>query len=109
MIMEEKKDKMADVMQFVVFAIESAAQKTGIDSTELYNRLQRLNLVQSALVEGYDMLHTQGRPFIANYVIDTLNNWERQEKEKESNITMGDTYIVNELVNEISGSNKETK
>ena len=107
--MEEKKDNMADVMQFVVFAIESAAQKTGIDSTELYNRLQRLNLVQSALVEGYDMLHTQGRPFIANYVSDTLNNWERQEKEKESNITMGDTYIVNELVNEISGSNKETK
>ena len=107
--MEEKKDNMADVMQFVVFAIESAAQKTGIDSTELYNRLQRLNLVQSALVEGYDMLHTQGRPFIANYVIDTLNNWERQEKEKESNITMGDTYIVNELVNEISGSKKETK
>ena len=85
MIMEEKKDKMADVMQFVVFAIESAAQKTGIDSTELYNRLQRLNLVQSALVEGYDMLHTQGRPFIADYVIDTLNNWERQEKEKGGN------------------------
>ena len=83
--MEEKKDNMADVMQFAVFAIESAAQKTGIDSTELYNRLQRLNLVQSALVEGYDMLHTQGRPFIANYVIDTLNNWERQEKEKGSN------------------------
>ena len=85
MIMEEKKDNMADVMQFVVFAIESAAQKTGIDSTELYNRLQRLNLVQSALVEGYDMLHTQGRPFIADYVIDTLNNWERQEKEKGGN------------------------
>ena len=83
--MEEKKDNMADVMQFVVFAIESAAQKTGIDSTELYNRLQRLNLVQSALVEGYDMLHTQGRPFIADYVIDTLNNWERQEKEKGGN------------------------
>ena len=83
--MEEKNGNMADVMQFVVFAIESAAQKTGIDSTELYNRLQRLNLVQSALVEGYDMLHTQGRPFIANYVIDTLNNWERQEKMKGSN------------------------
>ena len=76
---------MADVMQFVVFAIESAAQKTGIDSTELYNRLQRLNLVQSVLVEGYDMLHTQGKHFIADYVIDTLNNWERQEKEKGGN------------------------
>lgn len=83
--MEEKKDNMADVMQFVVFAIESAAQKTGIDSTELYNRLQRLNLVQSVLVEGYDMLHTQGKPFIEDYVIDTLNNWERQEKEKGGN------------------------
>ena len=83
--MEEKNGNMADVMQFVVFAIESAAQKTGIDSTELYNRLQRLNLVQRVLVEGYDMLHTRGRPFIADYVIDTLNNWERQEKMKGSN------------------------
>ena len=72
--MEEKKDNMADVMQFVVFAIESAAQKADISSTELYNRLQRLNLVQGVLVEGYDMLHTQGKPFIADYVIDTLNN-----------------------------------
>ena len=76
---------MADVMQFVVFAIESAAQKTGIDSTDLYDRLERWNLVQSVLVEGYDMLHTQGKPFIADYVIDTLNNWERQEKEKGGN------------------------
>ena len=83
--MEEKKDNMADVMQFVVFAIESAAQKADISSTELYNRLQRLNLVQSALVEGYDMLHTQGRPFIADYVIDTINKWERQEKEEGCN------------------------
>ena len=83
--MEEKNGNMADVMQFVVFAIESAAQKTGIDSTELYNRLQRLNLVQNALVEGYEMLHTQGKPFIADYVIETLNNWERQEKMKGSN------------------------
>ena len=53
------------------------------------------------------MLHTQGRPFIADYVSDTLNNWERQEKEKESNITMGDTYIVNELVNEIMDNKKK--
>ena len=78
MIMEEKKDKMADVMQFVVFAIESAAQKTGIDSTELYNRLQRLNLVQSALVEGYDMLHTQGRPLYGGRLFrgSYLHRWQ---------------------------------
>ena len=76
---------MADVMQFVVFAIECATQKADISSTELYNRLQRLNLVQNALVEGYEMLHTQGKPFIADYVIETLNNWERQEKMKGSN------------------------
>lgn len=83
--MEEKKDDIADVMQFVIFAIECTAQKYGIASTELYNRLQRLNLVQNVLVEGYDMLHTQGKPFIADYVIETLNNWERQEKEKGGN------------------------
>lgn len=79
---EHGSHKMDDVMQFVVFAIECAAAKAGIPSPELYNRLQRLDIVDQVLIDAYDMLHTQGRPFIADYVLETLANWEKSEKEK---------------------------
>lgn len=65
-----------EIMQFVVFAIESAAQRMDISSTELYNRLEQQNLIENFLVDCYDTLHTQGKDYIANSVIETLHNWE---------------------------------
>lgn len=53
------------VMEFVIFAIESAAQKLGIPAPTLYNRLEKLNLIRQYLISGYDMLHTQSREYIA--------------------------------------------
>ncbi|WP_410318419.1 DUF3791 domain-containing protein, partial [Klebsiella pneumoniae] len=52
-------------MEFVIFAIESAAQKLGIPAPTLYNRLEKLNLIRQYLISGYDMLHTQSREYIA--------------------------------------------
>ena len=52
------------VMEFVIFAIESAAQKLGIPAPTLYNRLEKLNLIRQYLISGYDMLHTQSREYI---------------------------------------------
>ena len=70
------------LMEFVVFAIESAAQKTGIPAPVLYNRLEKVNLISRYLIEGYDMLHTQSRDYIADTLIEALNNWESYYKEK---------------------------
>ena len=70
------------IMEFVVFAIESAAQKTGIPAPILYNRLEKVNLISRYLIEGYDMLHTQSREYIADTLIEALNNWEKYYKEK---------------------------
>ncbi|MCS2891940.1 DUF3791 domain-containing protein [Parabacteroides sp. AF14-59] len=70
------------IMEFVVFAIESAAQKTGIPAPTLYNRLEKVNLISRYLIEGYDMLHTQSRDYIADTLIEALNNWESYYKEK---------------------------
>ena len=38
------------VMEFVIFAIESAAQKLGIPAPTLYNRLEKLNLIRQYLI-----------------------------------------------------------
>ena len=70
------------VMEFVIFAIESAAQKLGIPAPTLYNRLEKLNLIRQYLISGYDMLHTQSREYIADTLVEVLENWEAHYKEK---------------------------
>lgn len=70
------------VMEFVIFAIESAAQKLGIPAPTLYNRLEKLNLIRQYLISGYDMLHTQSREYIADTLVEALENWEAYYKEK---------------------------
>lgn len=70
------------IMEFVVFAIESAAQKTGVPAPILYNRLEKVDLISRYLIGGYDMLHTQSREYIADTLIEALDNWEKYYKEK---------------------------
>ncbi len=70
------------VMEFVIFAIESAARKLDIPAPNLYNRLEKLNLIRQYLISGYDMLHTQSREYIADTLVEALENWEAYYKEK---------------------------
>lgn len=75
------------VMEFVIFAIESAAQKLGIPAPTLYNRLEKLNLIRQYLISGYDMLHTQSREYIvADTLVEALENWEAHYKEKGESV-----------------------
>lgn len=70
------------IMEFVIFAIESAAQKMGIPAPVLYNRLEKQNLIRQYLINGYDMLHTQSREYIADTLVEALENWEAHYMEK---------------------------
>lgn len=70
------------IMEFVIFAIESAAQKMGIPAPSLYNRLEKLDLIRQYLINGYDMLHTQSREYIADTLVEALENWEAHYMEK---------------------------
>ena len=72
-----------EIMQFVVFAIECAAEKMGKSSKDIYNRLQKVGLIDNYLIKGYDMLHTQGKAYIADVVIEALHNWEEYARQKK--------------------------
>ncbi len=64
------------IMEFVIFAIESAAQKMNIPAPDLYKRLENVDLINRYLIGGYDMLHTQDRDYVASTLIEALENWE---------------------------------
>lgn len=80
---ESNTNVTPEIMQFVVFAIESAAEKMGESSKDIYNRLQKVGLIDNYLIKGYDMLHTQGKAYIADVVIEALHNWEEYARQKK--------------------------
>lgn len=67
---------MHDRMQFAIFAIEAAAQKYGLNSSALYQRLKHLDLISQRLLADYELLHTQSKDYIADDLMETLQNWE---------------------------------
>ena len=80
---ESNTNVTPEIMQFVVFAIECAAEKMGKSSKDIYNRLQKVGLIDNYLIKGYDMLDTQGKAYIADVVIEALHNWEEYARQKK--------------------------
>ncbi len=68
----------SDVMQFMVFVIETAAKKMNIPAEELTQRLEKQGLIEGRLMKYYDTLHTQSAEYVADDIIETLHNYENE-------------------------------
>ena len=66
-------------IQFVTLAIGATAKQMGISATELYNRLNRHNLVRRLLIDCYDTLHAESIGGVAWNVEQALRNWDAKE------------------------------
>lgn len=69
-----------DRIQFAVIAIETAAKKLDIPTAELVRRLDRQNLIEGRLIRYYETLHTQSAEYVADDLIETLQNYESDEQ-----------------------------
>ena len=65
--------------QFVTLAIGATAQRMGITTTELFNRLKRHGLVRRLLFDCYDTLHAESIDGVVWNVQEALKNWELRE------------------------------
>lgn len=63
-------------IHFAVMAIESAARNMGVASREMYARLKDQNLIHTRLIGRYEVLHTQSREWVADDIVETLQNRE---------------------------------
>lgn len=70
-----------DQMRFMVFVIEAAAKKMSITPSELVERLEKQDLIEGRLIKFYDMLHTQSVDYVADDIIETLNNYESDNEQ----------------------------
>lgn len=70
-------------IHFAVMAIEASARKANLSGKEMHDRLKRQGLIHKRLLRHYEQLHTQSLDWVVDDTIETLHNWEQEEKEDE--------------------------
>ena len=68
--------KMQVVMAFVSTCIEATARTLGVSYKEVYDRMNKVNMIDEYIYPCYETLHTESRENIVNDLINCLKNWE---------------------------------
>ena len=75
------KEKEYRKLHFAIMVIEASAKKQNIDSREMYRRLKKQDLIHLRFLRHYETLHTQSLDWVVDDTLETLLNWEKEEKE----------------------------
>ena len=63
-------------MAFVSTCIEATARTLGVSYKEVYDRMNKVNMIDEYIYPCYETLHTESRENIVNDLINCLKNWE---------------------------------
>ena len=66
---EERESRMI----FASSCIESAARERNVSTTEMYNRMKRIGLIDGFILKCYEGLHTQSRQHVTEDVLGALD------------------------------------
>jgi hypothetical protein len=62
-----------DILEFVIFCIESVAEQTELNGKSVYNIMaEKTNVLDDYIISCYDALHTQGKEYIVRELIDVI-------------------------------------
>ncbi len=60
-------------LAFAVFCVENTADALGVDASVIYDAFTKeTDLLDGYIIPCYDVLHTQGKEYIVNDLIDAL-------------------------------------
>lgn len=66
-------------LEFAIFCIENVASKLHIDTQKVYMALtEQTDILQEYIIPEYEVLHTQGKDYIVDDIIDVMK--ERNAK-----------------------------
>ena len=93
--MKTHENLTSEELSFAVFCIENLAERLNIDATELYPLLtEKSNILYDYIIPCYESLHTQGKDYILDDIIDVMNERgvpavsESSDKIEKEQITM---------------------
>jgi hypothetical protein len=67
------------IMAFVATCIETTARQSGIDYTEIFQRMERVGMIDNYILPNYETLHSESREVLAERLMECLKNWEDRE------------------------------
>ena len=65
-------------MAFVETCIESTARYLNTDYREVFERMDRIGMIDDYILPNYEPLHSESREVLAERLVECLNNWEAQ-------------------------------
>ena len=64
---------MEGKIEFAVFCIENIATQLHMNPSDVYKALaEKSNILNEYIIPGYDALHTQGKDYIVNDIVDVM-------------------------------------
>lgn len=64
-------------MGFVASCIEDVARTLGVPYYEIFERMERVNMLDSLILPHYEALHSESRENLTGELINTLLEWEK--------------------------------
>lgn len=97
--MEEirKISKEQIVMAFVATCIETTARQLGIDYSEIYQRMNRVGMIENYIMPNYEPLHSESREILAERLIECLNNCEKNYKNPTKSPVVQEIIMSNRI------------
>lgn len=71
------------VMMFVSSCIEWVAEELNCDYQEVFERMDKVGLIDDYIIKCYDVLHLESRQNITQDIIQTLQLWEDKQNPVE--------------------------
>lgn len=65
-------------MAFVATCIETTARYLNADYREVFERMERVGMIDDYILPNYEPLHSESREVLAERLVECLNNWEAQ-------------------------------
>ncbi len=72
-MLSEKEINNLQELEYVIFCIENIAEKLKKKADQIYVELtEKSNILNDYIVPEYEMLHTQGKEYIVNDIIEVM-------------------------------------
>ena len=65
-------------MAFVATCIETTARFLNADYKEIFQRMERVGMIDNYIIPNYAPLHSESREVLAQRLVECLDNWERK-------------------------------
>lgn len=67
------------IMAFVATCIETTARYLCTDYKNVFQRMEKLGMIDNYIIPNYEPLHSESREILAERLVECMNNWEQRQ------------------------------